>query len=243
MERLKLLSLVLALLLASPSATAANVGDLRLAQSSFPSVHAEKLIRQLNLFPKEDVNVVVDGRVSDSLGAKRIVEKRLRFPNLGPESGVPVEDLGHHAGYYKLEHSHDARMFYFFFESRSNKDDPVVIWLTGGPGCSSELAMFYENGPFAIANNMSLVWNEYGWDKASNLLYVDQPVGTGFSYTSDRRDIRHNEDGVSDDLYDFLQVCKFFSLIFYRFCWYHGLVRCQNFWKELPILNRSVAFA
>lgn len=43
--------------------------------------------------------------------------------------------------------------------------------------------------------------------QVSNLLYVDQPVGTGFSYSSDRRDIRHNEKGVSDDLYDFLQVC------------------------------------
>ena len=42
--------------------------------------------------------------------------------------------------------------------------------------------------------------------QASNLLYVDQPTGTGFSYSSDKRDIRHNEDGVSNDLYDFLQV-------------------------------------
>ncbi|KAL7163596.1 hypothetical protein ACSBR2_039667 [Camellia fascicularis] len=97
-------------------------------------------------------------------------------------------------------------MFYFFFESRNSKKDPVVIWLTGGPGCSSELAMFYENGPFNIAKNLSLVWNEHGWDKASNLLYVDQPIGTGFSYSSDKRDIRHNEEGVSNDLYDFLQA-------------------------------------
>lgn len=43
--------------------------------------------------------------------------------------------------------------------------------------------------------------------QVSNLLYVDQPTGTGFSYSSDRRDIRHNEEGVSNDLYDFLQVC------------------------------------
>lgn len=56
-------------------------------------------------------------------------------------------------------------MFYLFFESRINKKDPIVIWLTGGPGCSSELAVFYENGPFQIANNLSLVWNNYGWDK------------------------------------------------------------------------------
>ena len=44
---------------------------------------------------------------------------------------------------------------------------------------------------------------------ASNLLYVDQPTGTGFSYSSDLRDIRHNEEGVSNDLYDFIQVLLF----------------------------------
>ncbi|KAG0486212.1 hypothetical protein HPP92_008307 [Vanilla planifolia] len=53
---------------------------------------------------------------------------------------------------------------------------------------------------------MSLVWNEFGWDKASNLIYVDQPTGTGFSFSSDGRDIRHDENGVCDDLYDFLQA-------------------------------------
>ncbi|GJV94595.1 serine carboxypeptidase-like protein [Tanacetum coccineum] len=42
--------------------------------------------------------------------------------------------------------------------------------------------------------------------QASNLLSVDQPIRTGFSYTSDKRDICHDEQGISDDLYDFLQV-------------------------------------
>lgn len=60
-----------------------------------------------------------------------------------------------------------CRMFYFFFESRGHKTDPIVIWLTGGPGCSSELALFYENGPFKIEKNSSLVWNEYGWDQVT----------------------------------------------------------------------------
>ncbi|KAI3886449.1 hypothetical protein MKX03_036736 [Papaver bracteatum] len=91
-------------------------------------------------------------------------------------------------------------MFYLFFESRSKKNDHVVIWLTGRPVCSSELVVFYDNGPFTIAKNLSLV---------SNLLYVDQPTGTGFSYSSDSRDLRHNEKGVRNDLYNFLQA--FFS--------------------------------
>ncbi|KAI3767941.1 hypothetical protein L2E82_18370 [Cichorium intybus] len=71
---------------------------------------------------------------------------------------------------------------------------------------SSELALFYENGPFKITNNMSLVWNDYSWDKISNILFVDQPTGTGFSYSSSDQDTRHDETGVSNDLYNFLQA-------------------------------------
>ncbi|XP_020214594.1 serine carboxypeptidase-like [Cajanus cajan] len=161
---------------------------------------AQKLIRSLNLFPKKSVNIVKGGHADFVPG--KIVEKKFSF--LG-DSGPSVEDLGHHAGYYSLPHSKAARMFYFFFESRNKKDDPVVIWLTGGPGCGSELALFYENGPFHIANNLSLTWNDYGWDQASNIIFVDQPTGTGFSYSSDESDIPHDEVGVSNDLYDFLQ--------------------------------------
>ncbi|KAK7344845.1 hypothetical protein VNO77_14992 [Canavalia gladiata] len=191
------------LLFLSPSTSSASDDEIQMA------LNAKKLIRNLNLFPDDDVNVVPTA--NSSVQPLKIIEKRLRFPNLiasdsDSDSRASVEDLGHHAGYYPIEHSHAARMFYFFFESRNSKDDPLVIWLTGGPGCSSELALFYENGPFKITDNLSLVWNEYGWDKASNLLYVDQPTGTGFSYSSDLRDIRHNEEGVSNDLYDFMQA-------------------------------------
>jgi carboxypeptidase C (cathepsin A) len=60
-----------------------------------------------------------------------------------------LEELGHHTGYIFLEHTHAAQIFYFFFESRgSKKDDPVVLWMTGDPSCSSELVVFYDNGPF-----------------------------------------------------------------------------------------------
>ncbi|ESQ49023.1 hypothetical protein EUTSA_v10020509mg [Eutrema salsugineum] len=161
------------------SSSSILLNDRSFEISSLPSSRAEKLIRELNLFPKLDVNVI-DGGDSTLTSAEvpSIVERNFRFPNIISDGGATVEDLGHHAGYYKLPKSQGA----------------------------SELAMFYENGPFKIAQNMSLAWNEYGWDQASNLLYVDQPVGTGFSYTTDKSDIRHDENGVSDDLYDFLQA-------------------------------------
>lgn len=60
---------------------------------------------------------------------------------------------------------YNCRMFYIFFESQNSKNDPVVIWLTGGPGCGSEMALFYENGPYQITKNLSLVWNDYSWNK------------------------------------------------------------------------------
>ncbi|KAG2645322.1 hypothetical protein PVAP13_2KG363470 [Panicum virgatum] len=170
----------------------------------FPRSAAVDLIRPLNLHPADASPrpAAADGAPAP---AGTLVERPIRLASLAAE-GTSVKDLGHHAGYYRLPNTHDARMFYFFFESRGHKDDPVVIWLTGGPGCSSELALFYENGPFHIADNLSLVWNDFGWDKASNLIYVDQPTGTGFSYSSDSWDTRHNEAAISNDLYDFLQA-------------------------------------
>uniref|UniRef100_A0A0A9B374 Carboxypeptidase n=1 Tax=Arundo donax TaxID=35708 RepID=A0A0A9B374_ARUDO len=195
--------LLLACFAAAVAAAVAVEDGLRLPRdASFPKEQAERLIRALNLLPKEAGPAGAEGADALSVAPGKLLERRVRLPGL-PDG---VSDLGHHAGYFRLPHTHDARMFYFFFESRSKKEDPVVIWLTGGPGCSSELAVFYENGPFTIANNMSLVLNKFGWDTISNIIFVDQPTGTGFSYSSDDRDTRHDETGVSNDLYDFLQV-------------------------------------
>ena len=104
--------------------------------------------------------------------------------------------------------THDAHMFYMFFEHRGGGEAskggrkggeekvPVVLWMTGGPGCSSELAAFAENGPFEVIENKDensedkyvLKETKYGWDTVGHLLYVDQPVNTGFSWTSDNTD-------------------------------------------------------
>ncbi|KAF5741608.1 Serine carboxypeptidase-like 48 [Tripterygium wilfordii] len=167
-----------------------------------PTPNTERFINSLNLFPDHDVSIVNDD--SSINNASRLVEKRFKFPSL-PNSKPSIEDLGHCADYYRLPHTIGARMFYFFFESRNNETDPVVLWLSGGPGASSNIALFCENGPFHITEDSSLVWNDYGWDKVSNIIYVDQPIGTGFSYSIDDTDIRHNLVDVTNDLYNFLQ--------------------------------------
>ena len=67
-------------------------------------------------------------------------------------------------------------------ESTLEKQKPLVIWLTGGPGCSSELSIFFENGPFRLKNGEKQL-NPYSWNKEANMLYVDFPLGEGFSIT------------------------------------------------------------
>jgi carboxypeptidase C (cathepsin A) len=56
--------------------------------------------------------------------------------------------------------------------------------MTGGPGCSSELAVFFENGPYSINHDMTLSETQYGWDRFHTTIFVDQPVNTGFSFSN-----------------------------------------------------------
>ena len=75
--------------------------------------------------------------------------------------------------------------------------------MTGGPGCSSEVALFGENGPCTVnKNGTATMPNKYSWNSRANLLYIDQPAGTGFSYGLG---LDHDEAQVSADMYDFLQ--------------------------------------
>ena len=105
-------SLLLLLGFFSPSFSLPKIPDdlTQVVGSNFPSIQAEKLIRGLNLFPHVDFNID-HGGANSSLQSKKIFEKPLRFPNfLGDsESQVSVEDLGHHAGYYQIQHSHAGR--------------------------------------------------------------------------------------------------------------------------------------
>jgi cathepsin A (carboxypeptidase C) len=97
-------------------------------------------------------------------------------------------------------------MFYWLFNSRrSPSTDPLVMWLTGGPGCSSEMAVFYENGPFTINDDMSLKSNAYSWNDVSNVIFVDNPVGTGFSESAGVDHLDKTEEEIAETMYRFIQ--------------------------------------
>jgi len=96
--------------------------------------------------------------------------------------------------------------FYWLFEARHQPESaPLVLWLQGGPGCSSMQAVVSENGPCTLAHGgKDTVPNEFSWTQRANVLYVDQPAGTGFS-TGTKEELDRTQAEVSDDLYHFLQ--------------------------------------
>lgn len=57
----------------------------------------------------------------------------------------------------------------------------IVSCSQGGPGCSSLFGTFYLNGPFQLQTDMTLRQNPGRWNRQYGMLFVDQPIGTGFS--------------------------------------------------------------
>ena len=91
-----------------------------------------------------------------------------------------------YSGY--LEVSATKKLHYLFIQSwNDNKtekiSDPVLIWFNGGPGCSSLLGAFQENGPLIVDadGDRKFRMNGFAWNSRANMLYLEQPAGVGFS--------------------------------------------------------------
>ncbi|KAK4415228.1 Serine carboxypeptidase-like 18 [Sesamum alatum] len=115
-------------------------------------------------------------------------------------------------GYIGVGKDDEVQLFYFFFESESNpEEDPLILWLTGGPGCSGLSTILMEMGTFVIdyancnGGPIALKLNEYAWTKAANILFIDQPAGTGYSYANNLESSLANDTLSARLTYDFLR--------------------------------------
>ena len=75
----------------------------------------------------------------------------------------------------------DSLFFWFFRSETTLPSKDLIVWLQGGPGCNSFIGESIENGPLSFRSSKSPVRNPHSWTQLSNVLYIDQPVGTGFS--------------------------------------------------------------
>ncbi|KAJ5368326.1 Carboxypeptidase [Penicillium cataractarum] len=91
-------------------------------------------------------------------------------------------------------------IFFWLFEAENKSyDDTFIIWFNGGPGCSSLVGLTGGNGPISFeGNSTSLERNPYSWTQLGHVLYVDQPVGTGFSTASYPYPVTNNEMITAD---------------------------------------------
>ncbi|WQF82719.1 Putative peptidase S10, serine carboxypeptidase, serine carboxypeptidase, serine active [Colletotrichum destructivum] len=76
-------------------------------------------------------------------------------------------------------------LFFWYFESLNDpQKDPLSLWMTGGPGGSGLVGLMLELGPCLInENGTGTVHNPHAWNSNSSMIFVDQPAGTGLSYS------------------------------------------------------------
>ncbi|URD95772.1 serine carboxypeptidase-like [Musa troglodytarum] len=93
-------------------------------------------------------------------------------------------------GYVEVDEVKETEFFYYFIESEGNPaEDPLLLWLTGGPRCSAFCGLVFEVGPLKFVSAKyngslpSLVYRPYSWTKVSNMIFLDSPVGSGFSFS------------------------------------------------------------
>ncbi|KAL1491742.1 hypothetical protein ABEB36_012293 [Hypothenemus hampei] len=114
-----------------------------------------------------------------------------------------------YAGYFTVDKAFDSNLFFWYFPAQDDPANaPVVLWLQGGPGATSLIGLFAENGPFTVKSKRGLKLRKYSWTRNHNVVYIDNPVGTGFSFTNGG--YAQNETKVGQDLYNGL--IQFFTL-------------------------------
>ena len=94
----------------------------------------------------------------------------------------------------------------------------IAIWTNGGPGCSGLFGMGFEHGPFVAQADGGLALNPYSWNKHLTVVYIEQPAGVGFSWSSEPADYERYDDDVAAS-----DNAAFLSAFFAMYPQYQGL--------------------
>lgn len=126
----------------------------------------------------------------------------------------PVDNYAGFAYYTdEISHEEDNKLFFWLFQSRNDPENaPLIIWLNGGPGCSSLIGLFTELGPCELVSIHPRSWdgslrtvpNEYSWNEFANIVFIDQPAGVGLSSSEMKGPF--STDHAAYDLFLFLNA-------------------------------------
>ncbi|KAJ6591158.1 peptidase S10 serine carboxypeptidase [Mycena vulgaris] len=145
-----------------------------------------------------------------------------RFPNHRvrvKQSSFCDPTVNVYTGYLDVDQGAKHLFFYFFESRRDPATDDVLMWINGGPGCSSAMGLLMELGPCSIdmknASTNGTIWNPSSWNSEANIFFLDQPVGVGFSYADYGETIETTEDAAKN-------VHAFISIFFETFSQFKG---------------------
>jgi vitellogenic carboxypeptidase-like protein len=132
--------------------------------------------------------------------------RNLSRVNLKPDYAYPS-----YSGYLTVNKTLESNLFFWFFPAQSGDTSaPVLVWLQGGPGASSLFGLFDELGPIMVDRDQKLYPMNITWNSKYHLLFIDQPVGTGYSFTKSEKGYVRTEDEVARDLY--FMLTQFFQI-------------------------------
>lgn len=98
-----------------------------------------------------------------------------------PRFGKPPTK--HYSGFVETDQDSGTHLFYYLIESSNDPaNDPLFLWMNGGPGGSSLAGVFSENGPLLLGDNNRFVENPYAWNANANVLAIEFGPGVGYSY-------------------------------------------------------------
>ena len=101
------------------------------------------------------------------------------------------------SGYIQL--SGTEKQIHYWLVEAEIPDAPLVFWTNGGPGCSGLIGFMTEQGPFRPDEAGLIQPNEYAWNKVANMVFLEQPVGVGFSYSNNKDDYKIGDDQAAKD--------------------------------------------
>ncbi|KAJ0090312.1 hypothetical protein Patl1_13790 [Pistacia atlantica] len=147
-----------------------------------------------------------------------VIEYSLPDFNMNGNCGQIVRTLPGYAGSlpFKLETGYvsvgDSELFYLFVESQGNPEvDPVLFYVVGGPGCSALNGFFFQTGPLQFTQTdytgglPSLHLYPYTWTKTASVIFVDSPVGSGYSYASTAPGFVLSDSKFANQTYNFMR--------------------------------------
>ncbi|CAL5330642.1 unnamed protein product [Camellia sinensis] len=124
--------------------------------------------------------------------------------------GQPNVEFTQYGGYVTINESAGRAFYYYFVEAQGQQQSnhsPLLLWLNGGPGCSSiAYGAMEELGPFRVhSDGKTLYRNRFAWNKAANVLFLESPTGVGFSYSNTTSDyVSEGDKRTASDNYVFL---------------------------------------